>query len=96
MLSIRRYSLCIFSGYATFTAFCTGLFNGAWMHLHCRSYTDVETFWPFVQAFWVLSLVYYVIHYLFASQTAHVAALYSPFLQTMLAAGTPSLCCQTP
>ncbi|BDA44762.1 Dicarboxylate transporter 1, chloroplastic [Coccomyxa sp. Obi] len=37
-------------------------------------------------AFWLLSLVYYVIHYLFASQTAHVAALYTPFLQTMLAA----------
>ncbi|EIE21539.1 Sodium/sulfate symporter [Coccomyxa subellipsoidea C-169] len=37
--------------------------------------------------FWVLSLVYYIIHYLFASQTAHVAALYTPFLQTMLAAG---------
>ncbi|KAK9908326.1 hypothetical protein WJX75_006094 [Coccomyxa subellipsoidea] len=38
-------------------------------------------------AFWILSLIYYVIHYLFASQTAHVAALYTPFLQTMLAAG---------
>jgi len=42
-------------------------------------------------AFLVLALVYFYSHYLFASQTAHVSAMYAPFLAVALAAGTPPL-----
>ena len=37
--------------------------------------------------FVILHVVFFAIHYLFASQTAHVAALYSAFLTLMLSAG---------
>eukprot|EP01023_Acetabularia_acetabulum_P029715 TRINITY_DN2801_c0_g1_i13.p1 TRINITY_DN2801_c0_g1~~TRINITY_DN2801_c0_g1_i13.p1 ORF type:complete len:233 (-),score=17.60 TRINITY_DN2801_c0_g1_i13:294-923(-) len=43
--------------------------------------------WP--QLFAALHLVYYYLHYMFASQTAHVGALYSAFLVLMLASGVP-------
>jgi di/tricarboxylate transporter len=45
--------------------------------------------WP--AAFAVLQASYFVIHYLFASQTAHVGALYSAFLAMHLAAGVPAV-----
>eukprot|EP01024_Parvocaulis_polyphysoides_P011097 TRINITY_DN13902_c2_g1_i2.p1 TRINITY_DN13902_c2_g1~~TRINITY_DN13902_c2_g1_i2.p1 ORF type:complete len:452 (-),score=51.75 TRINITY_DN13902_c2_g1_i2:153-1508(-) len=45
--------------------------------------------WP--QLFGTLHLVYYYLHYMFASQTAHVGALYSAFLVLMLAAGVPPI-----
>jgi di/tricarboxylate transporter len=38
--------------------------------------------------FWLLILMYYVIHYGVASQTAHVTALVPPFLGIMVDAGT--------
>eukprot|EP00803_Ostreobium_quekettii_P007758 evm.model.scf_1215EXC.5 EVM.evm.TU.scf_1215EXC.5 scf_1215EXC:28331-33596(-) len=41
--------------------------------------------------FVILHVVFFAIHYLFASQTAHVAALYSAFLTLMLSAGVPPL-----
>ena len=37
--------------------------------------------------FGLLSVVYYGLHYMFASQTAHVGALYSAFLAMMLSSG---------
>ena len=43
--------------------------------------------WPV--AFALLHLGYFALHYLFASQTAHVGALYSAFLGMMLASGAP-------
>ena len=43
--------------------------------------------WPAAAA--LLSAAYWALHYLFASQTAHVGALYSAFLAMMLAAGVP-------
>ena len=45
--------------------------------------------WPW--AFVILQAAYFFIHYLFASQTAHVGALYSAFLGMHLAAKVPSL-----
>ena len=44
------------------------------------------------QVFGLLSVVYFALHYMFASQTAHVGALYSAFLAMMISAGasTPS------
>jgi di/tricarboxylate transporter len=43
--------------------------------------------WP--AAFCVLEVSYFLIHYLFASQTGHVGALYSAFLAMHIAAGVP-------
>jgi DASS family divalent anion:Na+ symporter len=40
-------------------------------------------------AFLGLSLVYFYSHYLFASNTAHVSAMYAPFLGVALVVGTP-------
>lgn len=43
--------------------------------------------WP--AAFGVLHAVFFLLHYLFASQTAHVGALYAAFCAMMLSAGVP-------
>ncbi|PRW20804.1 Dicarboxylate transporter chloroplastic [Chlorella sorokiniana] len=43
--------------------------------------------WPAV--FGLLNVAYYVLHYMFASQTAHVGALYSAFLAMMITTGVP-------
>lgn len=44
-----------------------------------------------VAAFLMLSLVYFYSHYFFASNTAHVSAMYAPFLVVAIVAGTPPL-----
>jgi DASS family divalent anion:Na+ symporter len=45
--------------------------------------------WPW--AFAVLALVYFFSHYLFASNTAHIVAMYAVFLGAAVATGTPPL-----
>jgi DASS family divalent anion:Na+ symporter len=47
--------------------------------------------WGWRGAFLGLTLVYFYSHYLFASNTAHVSAMYAPFLGIALAVGTPPL-----
>ncbi|GJP53761.1 hypothetical protein CLOM_g12904 [Closterium sp. NIES-68] len=42
-----------------------------------------------VSSFFQLQVLYFLSHYLFASQTAHVGALYAAFLAMQLAAGVP-------
>lgn len=44
-----------------------------------------------VLAFGILALVYFYSHYLFASATAHVSAMYAAFLAVAVAVGTPPL-----
>ena len=44
-----------------------------------------------VPAFLILSLVYFYSHYFFASNTAHVVAMYGAFLVTAIAVGTPPM-----
>jgi DASS family divalent anion:Na+ symporter len=46
---------------------------------------------PWTYAFLALSLVYLYSHYLFASNTAHVGAMYAAFLGVSVAVGTPPL-----
>lgn len=41
------------------------------------------------KAFLILALVYFYSHYLFASQTAHISAMYASFLAVAIAVGTP-------
>ena len=41
--------------------------------------------------FGLLNVAYFLLHYMFASQTAHVGALYSAFLAMMLTAGSSLL-----
>ena len=45
--------------------------------------------WPLTLA--IICLIYFYIHYLFASVTARITALYSTFLIVLLAAGTPPM-----
>ncbi len=46
---------------------------------------------PWVAALVILGVVYFLSHYLFASATAHVSAMYSAFLAVCIAAGAPPL-----
>ncbi len=46
---------------------------------------------PWVPAFLLLALVYFYSHYFFASNTAHVSAMYGSFLAVALVVGTPPL-----
>lgn len=43
------------------------------------------------QAFVVLTLVYFFSHYLFASNTAHISAMYAAFLATAIVTGAPPM-----
>ncbi|EEF36513.1 2-oxoglutarate/malate translocator, chloroplast precursor, putative [Ricinus communis] len=54
-----------------------------------KSLQSLSLSWP--AAFGVLQASYFFIHYLFASQTGHVGALYSAFLAMHLAAGVPGV-----
>lgn len=46
---------------------------------------------PWTQSFLLLILVYFYSHYFFASNTAHVSAMYSAFLAVAILAGTPPM-----
>jgi DASS family divalent anion:Na+ symporter len=46
--------------------------------------------WVWAVALGVLLLIYFYAHYGFASITAHVTAMYTPFLLVILAAGAPA------
>lgn len=46
---------------------------------------------PWVPGFLGLSLAYFYSHYVFASITAHVSAMYAPFLATAIVLGTPPM-----
>ncbi|XP_057852098.1 dicarboxylate transporter 2.1, chloroplastic [Cryptomeria japonica] len=54
-----------------------------------KSLATFSLSWP--AAFAILQGSYFLIHYLFASQTGHVGALYSAFLAMHLAAGVPGV-----
>ncbi|XP_041011730.1 dicarboxylate transporter 2.1, chloroplastic [Juglans microcarpa x Juglans regia] len=54
-----------------------------------KSLQSLSLSWPV--AFGVLQASYFLIHYLFASQTGHVGALFSAFLAMHLAAGVPGV-----
>jgi DASS family divalent anion:Na+ symporter len=47
--------------------------------------------WGWKGAFLGLVIVYFYSHYFFASNTAHVSAMYAPFLGVALAVGTPPI-----
>eukprot|EP00798_Chlamydomonas_sp_ICE-L_P023569 gene23569-9093_t len=46
---------------------------------------------PWMAVFGILHIAFFYLHYMFASQTAHVGALYSAFCAMMLAAGVPPI-----
>jgi DASS family divalent anion:Na+ symporter len=51
---------------------------------------SLTTGWKWWLALAVLLLIYFYAHYVFASITAHVTAMFVPFLIVILAAGTPT------
>ncbi|HEY0408463.1 MAG TPA: DASS family sodium-coupled anion symporter [Pyrinomonadaceae bacterium] len=55
-----------------------------------RAAASVTTGWSWWHALGALLLVYFYSHYAFASITAHVTAMYIPFLLVTLAAGAPA------
>ncbi len=46
---------------------------------------------PWMAALIILAVVYFLSHYMFASATAHISAMYSAFLAVCIAAGAPPL-----
>ena len=46
---------------------------------------------PWIAAFAILALVYFYAHYMFASNTAQIVAMYGVFLGAAIAAGTPPM-----
>ncbi|NP_001413407.1 dicarboxylate transporter 2, chloroplastic [Spinacia oleracea] len=54
-----------------------------------RSLKTMNLSWP--AAFGILQAAYFFVHYLFASQTGHVGALYSAFLAMNIASGVPGV-----
>ena len=54
-----------------------------------ESMGGVVSGYNWLPAFLVLSLVYFYSHYLFASNTAHVSAMYAAFLAVAVVVGTP-------
>jgi DASS family divalent anion:Na+ symporter len=46
---------------------------------------------PWMYSFVILVLIYFYSHYFFASNTAHVGAMYSAFLAVSIASGTPPM-----
>lgn len=54
-----------------------------------KSLVSLSLSWP--AAFALLQAAYFFIHYLFASQTGHVGALYSAFLAMHLVSGVPGV-----
>ena len=56
-----------------------------------KQMSSVVSGWGWVAAFLVLSLAYFYAHYFFASNTAHVSAMYAAFLGTAIVAGAPPL-----
>lgn len=54
-----------------------------------QALTSLSLSWPVVYV--GLNVVFFYIHYLFASQTAHVGALYAAFTAMALAAGVPGI-----
>ncbi|KAM7474845.1 hypothetical protein LguiB_022088 [Lonicera macranthoides] len=54
-----------------------------------KSLQSLSLSWP--ATFVVLQAAYFLIHYLFASQTAHVGALYAAFLAMHVASGVPGV-----
>ncbi|XP_078440985.1 dicarboxylate transporter 2.1, chloroplastic-like [Wolffia australiana] len=61
----------------------------SWMSNCVANVLQSSLSWP--AAFGVLQASYFFIHYLFASQTGHVGALYSAFLAMHLASGVPGV-----
>jgi DASS family divalent anion:Na+ symporter len=47
--------------------------------------------WGWVPAFAVLAIAYFYVHYLFASNTAQITAMYAVFLSTAVVAGAPPI-----
>lgn len=56
-----------------------------------QSVSEVVGGMPWMLAFAVLALVYFYVHYFFASNTAQVVAMYSVFLGAAIGAGAPPL-----
>lgn len=55
-----------------------------------RAAASLTTTWAWWAALGALLLIYFYAHYAFASITAHVTAMYIPFLVVILAAGAPA------
>ncbi len=49
------------------------------------------TGWSWIAAFLALSLAYIYLHYMFATATGHIAAMYAPFLAAVVLAGAPPM-----
>lgn len=69
-------------------SFLTKMGAMEWFSGHVQSVVGSFS-WPVTLA--VICLLYFYVHYVFASVTARITALYSGFLTVLIAAGTPPM-----
>ncbi|NIN11739.1 MAG: DASS family sodium-coupled anion symporter [Gemmatimonadales bacterium] len=81
-------TLVWFAALVMMASFLTQLGFIPWFSINVSGWFS-ESGW--LGAFLGLSLIYFYSHYFFASNTAHVSAMYAPFLGVAIAVGTPPL-----
>lgn len=81
-------TLCWFAALVMMASFLNSLGMIPWFS---ETMASVVGGMSWLTAFVILALVYYYSHYFFASNTAHVSAMYAAFLAVMIAAGAPAM-----
>ncbi len=81
-------TLVWFSALVMMASFLNSLGLIPWFSTLMGGYVQGVAWLP---AFLILSLVYFYSHYLFASNTAHVSAMFAAFLAVSIAVGTPPI-----
>ncbi|MDA1081175.1 MAG: DASS family sodium-coupled anion symporter [Gemmatimonadetes bacterium] len=81
----------VFLWYGGLVRMAEGIGKSGLTEQFAQAAASVTTGWAWGAALAVLLLIYFYAHYGFASITAHVTAMFIPFLVVLVAAGTPPL-----
>ena len=80
----------VFIWYGGLVMMATALGETAIPKLFAGSVASITTGWSWPLALLILALVFFYAHYAFASITAHVTAMFIPFLAVTIAVGAPA------
>jgi divalent anion:Na+ symporter, DASS family len=86
----ERHAWEVFIWYGGLVMMATALGETTIPKLFADSVASVTTGWSWPLALAVLALVFFYAHYTFASITAHVTAMFIPFLAVTVAVGAPA------
>lgn len=87
----ERAAFDVFIWYGGLVRMAGALGEGGLTARFAQASAGITTGWGWGAALVVLLLVYFYAHYGFASITAHITAMFTPFLLVLLAVGTPPL-----